>query len=68
MGAAPFQHGDEEEDTGGVVIPLFPNGSGSTPPPLPRLSHSFPTPGGGHGMGHGVMFGAAVTRRFQDAA
>jgi len=61
------QHGDDE-DQGGVVIPLFPNAS-STPPPLPRLSKAaYPTPGGGHGMGHGVMFGAAITRRYAEEA
>jgi hypothetical protein len=69
MGSTPHLSGDDEgEDTGGVVIPLFPNRDNSTPPPLPRLASSFPMPGGGHGMGHGVMFGAAITRRFQDAA
>lgn len=60
------QHG-EEEDEGGVVIPLFPNAA-KTPPPLPRLTAAYPTPGGGHGMGHGVMFGATVTRRFSQEA
>jgi hypothetical protein len=60
-----FQH---EDDKGGEVIPLFPRTEGSTPPPLPRLTHTFPTPGGGRGMTHGVMFGAAITRRFNEEA
>ena len=66
MGAHGFNAGDEG-DEGGVVVPLFPNAS-STPPPLPRLAQAFPTPGGGHGMGHGVMFGAAITRRYSEEA
>jgi hypothetical protein len=63
---ADFQGTAQSDEQGAEIIP-FPTNR-TTPPPLPKLKHHYPTPGGGSRF-TGSMFGAALTRRFdQDAA
>jgi hypothetical protein len=57
--------GTEETAVEGKVIP-FPSGR-TSPPPLPPLRHTYPTPGGRTRF-TGTMFGAALAARDRDAA